>query len=290
MEELNYRPNRIAQGLRLNKTYNIAFLISDITNDFYTEIYKGIHETALTKGYLTSLSEINDSSDSLEILLNSRPDGIILGNSVSNKTLNKFKKANIPLVSIAAAGMQQYTISTLVDNYLATQEAIDYLYKMGHRKIGFLSYNDRNRDRFKGYKDGLLKYELEYNEKFIGLFKENNYHYHLGYKTMLKLLKKNNRSASLTAIIANNDLNAIGAIKAAREHGLKVPDDISFISFDDSLAAQYCYPPLTTTKILKYKQGEAVAGLLFDLIAGKDVNSIKLPTEIIIRDSVKKIN
>lgn len=290
MEELNYQPDLVARGLKMNKTYTIAFLISDITNDFFTEIYKGIHDIAVKKGYLTSLYEISNRQETLKILINRKPDGIILGTRIPVKMIDMMKDADIPLVCIAAAGLQEVEVSTIVNNYQATLEVMDYLYEKGHRRIGIITHQTNKgpgNQRLKGYKDGLAKFGINYRQNYVKFIEGNDYHYNLGYQAMQKLI---NRQTDITAIIVNNDLVAIGAMAASREGGLEIPEDLSFVSFDDTLTASFSNPPLTSVKILKYKQGRVVARMLFDLMKGKEVESVQLPTELIVRDSVRDIS
>lgn len=286
MKELSYKPNHIARGLKTNKSYNIAFLIPDITNEFYTEIYKGIYAYALEKGYIVSLYEITGNSSLYESILNLRPDGIILGADMPHEILEKLKNLSIPVARIGGIENENFKMKITIDLHQAMIDAIDYLYNIGHSDIAIITYrNDQDR-RYNGYRDGLEKCGLEFNRNKIIYIDKGENHFDQGYFAMQEFLKK---QVSITAVIGHNDLVAIGAMKSIIESGLKIPEDISIIGFDDTKTAKYMNPSLTTIKIPKFKQGQKVAELLLNYLSGNKEKTINMSTELMIRDSTKEL-
>ncbi len=284
MKELGYKPNHIARGLKTNKSYNIAFLIPDITNEFYTEIYKGIYAYALRKGYIVSLYEVTGNSSLYESILNLRPDGIILGADIPNKILGKLEGLSIPVARIGGIENEGFKIKVNINLYKAMVDAIDYLYNIGHRDIGIITYRNDQDKRYNGYRDGLEKCDLEFNHNKIIYIDKGENHFDQGYFAMREFLKK---QVSITAVIGHNDLVAIGAMRSIIESGFRIPEDISVIGFDDTKTAKYMNPSLTTIKIPKFNQGQKVAELLLNYLSGKKEETITMNTELLIRDSIK---
>lgn len=286
IEKLDYKPNHIARGLKTNRSYNIVFLIPDISNDFYTEIYKGICDYALTRGYIVSLYELNNSNSLFESILQLRPDGIILGVDISQKTIKMFKSAGIPIVAIGGIINKYIKLKISIDLYQSMVEVIDYLFKIGHRNIGFITYQNKKDERYRSFVDAFSRRSIVGTEKIIPIIKGNN-HYEQGYFAMKEFSKT---KISFTAIIAHNDLLAVGAMKSLNELGLKIPEDISLIAFDDTRTAKYTNPPLSSVRIPKYRQGEMVAELLFNYLNNKKNNVIEMKTKLILRDSIKTLS
>ena len=286
MKELGYKPNHMARGLKTNKSYNIVFLIPDITNEFYTEIYKGIYAYALEKGYIVSLYEITGNSSLYESILNLRPDGIILGADMPHEILEKLKNLSIPVARIGGIENENFKMKITIDLHQAMIAAIDYLNNIGHSDIAIITYRNDQDKRYNGYRDGLKKCGLDFNRNKIIYIDKGENHFDQGYFAMQEFFKK---QVSITAVIGHNDLVAIGAMKSIIESGLKIPEDISVIGFDDTKTAKYMSPSLTTIKIPKFNQGQKVAELLLNYLSGKKEKTTTMNTELLIRDSTKEL-
>lgn len=284
MDDLNYKPNHIARGLKTNKSYNIVFLIPDITNEFYTEIYKGIYAYALERGYIVSLYETSNKDSFYESILNTRPDGIILGTNLPSQVLIGFKKAGIPVTAIGGINNPDIKMKISINLYQAISDAVEFLYNLGHREIGMITYKNDKDERNCGYRNGIRRCDISLNKDYIIYIESGTNHFDQGYFAMKRFLK---RKMILSAVIAHNDLVAIGAMKAIMEAGLNIPNDISVLGFDDTRTAKYTNPSLTSIKIPKFEQGQRVADLLLNHLISNEEKIVEMSTELIIRDSVK---
>lgn len=286
VEELNYQPNLTAKGLKMQKSYNIAYLIPDVTNPYYTEIYRGINLMAVRYGYICTLIEASDDSWFNNVLMQ-RFDGVICAVDINTRLKEAILQMNIPVVM-----QSEYNIEcsfkrcvTLKHNLKAAmQEAFNFIYSCGHRKIGLITKRTTNAFRHSMYKDLLGEYGLKYSAERVVEYQDQNYHYISGNIAMKELLMRN---TGVTAVIAQNDLVAIGAMSAASEKGYTIPADISFLGCDDTVAAKFSNPTLTTIKLYKEKQGNKAAELLFNMIDGKSAESYEFDAELIIRQSIK---
>lgn len=285
VEELNYRPNLTAKGLKTQRSYNIAYLIPDITNPYYTEIYKGINQTVAPSGYTCSLIEAA-VVQSYENLFKQRFDGVICAIDMDEKLKAAIIDLNIPTVMQSEEcinwGLQKCVCVThnLKD---AMFQAFDYILSKGHKNIGLITQKKQGCSRLSLYMDAINKYGLEYTPETVVEYTGQPYHYLAGYSAMKELI---NKSKGISAVIAQNDLVAIGAISAASKHGYVCPDNISFLGCDDTVAAHYCVPPLTTIKLFKEKQGVKSAQLLLEMIEGKTVENYEFKAELVVRDSI----
>ncbi|MFW6265133.1 MAG: LacI family DNA-binding transcriptional regulator [Bacillota bacterium] len=293
-KELDYKPNMMAKGLKTNRTYNLAFIIPDITNSFYTQVYKGIYAYALSQGFISSLYEMRDEK-LFEAIIRLRPDGVVLGADVSVEIIKLLEDEGITVAAISGIENELIKLKTKLNLYQATIDLIKSLKVMGHKNIAMLTYFNENDERYNGYIDGLKGAGLKYDSNYLITLQDEGDHYLQGYTSMKNFLEKRgskfiaskDKGDCITAALAYNDLVAIGAMKAIMEKGFKVPADISIVGFDDSISASYSNPALSTIAIPKYQQGKIVAELLIKKINNEKVSSVEMGTEFIIRDSIK---
>ena len=284
---LKYEPNIFARNLKTNKTKTIVYLVQSLSNTYFNDIYKGISKISLKYGYVASIYKNQFKENLLEILINNKVDGIILSSPLSKKESLILKESNIPYIYLNTASTHVSEHSINIDIPKATEHIVDYLYKMGHKNIGLITdKNSMENERIMGYKRALDKHQISFCPSYIKCFKGSEYSYKEGYEVMKKFISE---GSDITAIIANNDLIAIGAMRAAYEAKIRVPDDISFVAFDDSIVSNYVIPSLTTVKLFPYQQGEIAAKMLFDLICNNPIEKVQIKTQFIIRESVKDI-
>jgi len=286
--ELQYRPNITAKALRMNRSYNIGFLVPDVTNAYYTEIFKGIHHRAAKEGFFTFLYETDSSDEGLSTLLDGRLDGIVTSVTLPRAVLDSIVGRDIPLVSLG--GNVPVPHSRIdIDMQSVTESLVQYLYSQGHRQMGLLvrpTYQGEEHPRIEGFRRALQGLGLDCLPACVEFLDGERYSYVLGYRAMRRLLE---RLPNLSAVVATNDLVAIGAMAAARHLGLPVPDAMSIVGMDDSEPAAFSHPPLTTFRLPRAEQGTLAAAALLRLMETGQCEHHSLTGELMIRESVTSI-
>ena len=292
-EELGYSPNTLAQGLVTKQTFNLGLIVSDITNPFFPEVIQGIEESANDLGYRIYLCNTNWSVEKENIYLNrlftSSVDGIIIfpaSDDVSHIINSKIK---IPIVFANHKLKDDACSYVAFNDYEAAKTAVEYLIKLGHKNIAYvggLETNVSNMERIRGYQEVMKNHSIELHPNYIvnGEFKQSS-----GYQLTKDLLIKN---AYPTAIVAGDDVMALGVIQAVEEFGLNVPNDISVIGFDDISYAALDKIQLTTINMPKYEMGKASIQLLMERIHEQSKCKTKfkiLETELILRKTCNGI-
>ena len=287
-QELGYHPNINAKGLATNKTGNIGIVINKRHRpegfyDFYGTIIVGVEEAIETQGYHLIFSSTDGGPSVPRCVEERHVDGLILmGCDISEELVLLLKNNRVPLVLVDnhVDGVD----SVAIDNIGGAYKAVECLIKLGHRKIGFIAerLSDLSfQERFEGYKLALKEYGLQYDPDLVaeGFTRPDH-----GYIAMRKLF---NKGKNPSAVFAANDSTAIGAVKAIKEEGLRVPDDIAVVGFDDGPNALHAVPPLTTVRVFKKKMAVTAAKRLMELIENPDQPPIRLrlSTELIIRGS-----
>ncbi len=293
-EKYGYVPNYLAQGLVTKKSKTIGLIVPDITNSFFAEIAKNIERRVNSKGYSIFLCNTNDNpADEIKyanLLLAKGVDSLIVCPSIESKEsfeyVNKFINANKGVIVFDRYFEGNPCSSVISDNIQGSIDAIKYLIKKGHRKIGCItgpanSYSSRL--RLDGYKSALLEEGIEINEDLI---KTGNYQFNSGYEQGLALLEKD-----ITAVFICNDLMAYGFYKAAKEKGKIIPKDISVIGFDDLLFSAMLDVPLTSVSQNVEVMLDNILKLLDEVLEGIiEVKKVVIPTNITERQSVAKLN
>lgn len=291
--DLAYSPNQLARGLRLKRTNSIGYIIPDISNPFFASIAKSVEKYARKYGYSIILCDSEENTDiekeSLQLLISRKVDGLIIspvGLEVAH--LISVKQKNVPIVLLDRYFPNLELPFVTSDNYQGAFEAVNLLIQNGHTNIACiqgLRNTSPNTDRVRGYIDAHLKNGYKVDESLIvgDSFGEEN-----GYIETKLLLKKTNIP---TAIFSISNLISLGAIRAIAEEGLKIPDDISMVSFDDQPYSRFLSTPMTTVAQQITQIGQIATKILFDQIEEKksfNPQGIFLPTKMIIRDSIKR--
>ena len=291
IKTLGYRPNILASSLRKRVTNTIGLIISNITNLFYPEVVRGVEDLLAKYNYnlilCNSDENVEKEKNYIEVLFSRRVDGLIITPSKSSETrenLDLFREKNIPVVLVdrKIEGLEEDVV--LADNIEGTYEAISYLISLGHKRIGIITGpldTTTGCERLEGYLKALEDKGIKKDDNLIyeGDFKEEG-----GYKGVEALL---NISNPPTAIFTSNNLMALGALKKITELGLKIPQDLSLVSFDDMDWFPYFSPPLTAVYQPAYELGETAVKLLFERLkrGRKKRKEVRLPTKLIIRES-----
>ncbi|MEJ5283937.1 MAG: LacI family DNA-binding transcriptional regulator [Brevinematia bacterium] len=296
VKELNYYPNSVGRALHGSKLKTIGVVSPLVTagivleNPFYYELMMGIEDVCTEKGYdvMISTRKRLKHSDYLKNYYERKVDGlIIIAPDISTIDFNSIEKDNIPVILVGERTTHNINYVD-ADNENGGFLAVEYLYKKGHRKIAILTGNQTMRnsiDRLNGFLKAIKHYKLDLKEEWI---LNGNFTYQGGMECA-KMLSKQKEIP--TAVFCSNDLSALGFLNEIKRYGIKVPEDISIIGFDNIYASQYSTPPLTTIRQPIIEMGKAAAELLLTKIHNKDMISQGriFPVNIIERDSVKKI-
>lgn len=292
IKELNFQPTGTARMLKSGRTNSIALLIPQISKPFYSMIIEGVESAASKNGYDLIFCRTHRDPKIEEKFLNmlgeKRVDGVILVSiEINDKALDIVEKNKYPVVLLERHVSGSNIPSISIDNQSGAFKAVKYLIELGHRDIVFINGPTTTVPgmmRLKGYIEALSKYNLPFNKD---LYREGEFDISNGYKGIIEILKKH----KATAVFAGSDSIAMGVINGLRDMGLRVPEDISVIGFDDVYLASMLNPPLTTIRQPAFEMGHRAVGVLIDMINGRNRKNIVeiLETELIIRKSCKSI-
>ncbi|MDY2879912.1 MAG: LacI family DNA-binding transcriptional regulator [Candidatus Borkfalkiaceae bacterium] len=288
VKQLNYKPDRIAQTLAGNRTNTIAFLTSDITNTYQLDVIKGLQAEALKYNYIIYIFDIfGDVGNYIEHLISRRVDGVFISATtdiLSDELLCVLRDANIKVLSDMSRNTFLEGVSYVVaDRVSGIDGAVEYLKGLGHRKIGFLSGFDENwvyDDRVSAFKQAMKKYFGD--DDPVVVYGNRATTTKVGKALMREMIAKH---PEVTAVLTTNDMMAIGAIEAAHDAGLSVPQDVSVIGFDNLDRSATCEPPLTTIDQNGKRFGKKLFGILKDEIENGAVGNYILPVKLIVRES-----
>jgi DNA-binding LacI/PurR family transcriptional regulator len=295
-ESLSYIPDASAQALASRRTKAIGLVMTRsphhiATDAFLPQIIGGLMEVVKERKLrllFESVEVEHQDRAYLELARAKHIDGmILLTPRIDDAGLKKLAEVELPTVLMGELrGTNLYSVD--VDNRLAAKNAVEYLIKLGHTHIACITNAPKNfsssSDRMLGYQDALLAAGLSFDERLI---RYGDFDPQSGYWQMKSLLA----GRLFTAVFVASDNVAIGANAALREAGLRAPEDISMIGFDDIPWSQYADPPLTTIRLPAQELARMACLLLIDLLQGKEPPTRRqlLSTELIIRKSCRSI-
>jgi LacI family transcriptional regulator len=293
-QELQYTPNFNAKSLVLDRSYNIGLFFSTLRSGtsagFFYETVRGVNN-AIQDRYNLIVKGIDDYKDYHRITRKQFDGIIVMSQSADdNAFIAEASRNNIPLIVLNRSIEEIPVACILADDRMGAYKIVEFLIDAGHRSIAIVEGQPGFRStqlRKEGYLEALRKRGIQPDSK---LQLQGRYDMDSGYAAMLNLLKLAD-SERPTAVFCSNDDMAVGALKAAAESGVRVPEDISVVGFDDNLFARYANPALTTVKRPIERISEEGAARLLSVIETKAVfkESVFLHTELVIRDSVKNI-
>ncbi|MHB0897062.1 MAG: LacI family DNA-binding transcriptional regulator [Spirochaetales bacterium] len=291
IEQLGYKKNVIAAGLRTQKTYMVLVMVPDIANHFWSEIARAIQDRLEPEGYSVVIgsTDWSETRETLyyELARSARFDGLILNSVTDNIDLIKGIGVPVVLIGERAAAQDIDTVGT--DTVQATRLALGFLYDTGHRRIA-IGTSDHGSERYlslrgKAYKDFLSEKGLAYDPDLVfsvNLDEEG------GRELARRFLALPDWRKRTDSLFCGNDALAIAAMGEFRKYGIIPGIDVSVIGMDDVPAAAQTYPPLTTVRKPRGLIGAAAAELLLKKMGSPDrsVEKHLFPGELIIRDSV----
>lgn len=288
-EELNYHPNVLAQALVRRRSYLIGLVYENPSPSYVVELQMGVLERLRGERYrlvVIPIRSVRDNARELVAMVRSAAlDGVVLAPPASDHPgiLQELDDAGIRVARIAPKRMVDAAPSTLVDDVAAAREVARHLIEIGHREIAIIkgdASHPSSEARLLGYTQAFheagVPMQLDLIEQ--GMFTRDS-----GYEAARRLL---DRASRPTAILAMNDDMAVGALLAAREAGLSVPEDVSIAGYDDSEVSRIAWPRLTTIRQPVYEMAVTAASMLIAQLDGQPVpETLEHPHTLLVRES-----
>lgn len=308
-ESLSYKADPVARNLKKKETMTIGVLTAEITGLFYPYIIESIYKVANEKKYQTIICDsqggnygeagaLDREFEKFQHLIRNRVDGIIFVSVVSKEReqryLEKLKELassekKIPIVSLERNFTSWGIDSVYFNGTRGAEVAVQHLIDCGCKNIAHITgpyFMSIVEERIEGYKNKLKEYGIPFQKELI---EDGNYTHISGYKAMKKLFEKNKQ---IDGVFCGNDQMAIGAIKALQELGIRIPEDIKLIGYDDVFVSSIVQPSLSTIHVPRRAAGLEVANVLFERIEKKGQIAFpikkEIPTRLVIRQSTVK--
>jgi LacI family repressor for deo operon, udp, cdd, tsx, nupC, and nupG len=290
VRHLGYAPNNAAKTLRTLRTQKILVTVPDISNPFFSQVIRGVEEAAHAAGYAVLLGDTRHELAREEqygrMLQRKEADGLIfLGHRLPD-SLSRMVTAlgpRTPIVNGCEYSADLRVSSAHIDNALAASEAMDHLYGLGHSRVGVISgplASPLSRDRLAGARAAAERHGHAATLTAV----TGDFSIESGLRQTLALLEAD---PAPTAVFCFSDEMAMGALEAFRRRGLKCPDDVSLIGFDDIRYSEHLDPPLTTVSQPMDDIGHEVVRLLLDVLSGRagTVRHVTLAHRLVLRES-----
>lgn len=297
IKELNYVPNAVARGLRVRESKAISLIVSDITNPFYPDLAKACEDVAQSLGYTVNMINTNDVSSRVELaasqLLEGKIDGLILTVALERDrpVIERLLEGDYPVV-LAHRGLDHLKADIVVsDNFDGAVQATNHLIRLGHKRISLMTGVEGSSvtaARLNGYLHSMKLAGLAVMPEWLPSGGARYAKSYEATKTLLQL-PANQRP---TAVINISDIGALGVIDAAMDSGLRIPDDLGVVGFDDLFISAIRRVQLTTVKIPRYELGQRATELLLQRIGRTrdEPREIVLPVELIVRQTCGAAN
>lgn len=292
-DELDYRPNLAARALSKGRTYVLGLLIPYDPDQLFADphlldIIRGVEAAANDRDYnilLSTAHRPNDPTSAYSRVLRSNyVDGMIVIEGTNMATIAEQlsqQQTSWVISGYPVAGINAHCVHA--DDPAIMAEVAEHLLALGHRRIGVINSEPRPGsfdERLRGFQAALHRHRQSLDPALL-VFGDMSIE--SGQRAAAQLLAQPNPP---TAICALNDRMALGALQYAQEHGLRVPDDLSIVGFDDINAAALSHPPLTTVRLPSYREGQEAVQLLFRLMEGEAApRAVVVPTDVIVRGS-----
>lgn len=287
--ETGYRASAVARGLVTNRTRTIGLVVTTIADPFASEVVSGIEQAANDHDYSVFLADSNADPERekkvVQEFAERRVDGIVVTSSrVGALYLPLLSEMQVPIVLVNNQHPGAFVHSVMIGNKEGARQAAQHLIDLGHRRIGYLGDqygNQSDTERFAGYQEAIRDF---FRPELVvhGDGKPDE-----AVIAMEKLLEL---AEPPTAVCCYNDMSALGAMQAIRSRGLRIPEDISVVGFDDLFIAAYTQPPLTTVRQPMRKMGLLAMESLFRLMSGEETEiRIMVEAELVVRGSTGRV-
>jgi DNA-binding LacI/PurR family transcriptional regulator len=284
-KKFDYRPSFYARSLRRKQSFSVGVLVPELSDGYSVLVMDGIEEVLVEEGYFYLTASHRRKADLIEeyprLLMDRSVEGFIAIDTALQHSLP------LPVVAVAGHKKIEGVTSITLDHKRAAELALNHLYQLGHRQIAFMrgqTFSSDSGDRWNSFMACARKLGIEVHPELTVQLEVNVSSPELGYPVVQKLLSHNRL---FTALVSFNDVAAIGAIRAFRDHGLRVPEDVSVVGFDDIQGAAYHNPSLTTIRQPLQVMGTNAARILLQRIQGKKDHPehVAIVPELIIRES-----
>lgn len=282
----HYRPNYFARSLRRSRSMSIGVIAPDLSEGYFTLVMRGVEEALLRSHYFYFTANHYWDPELMQqyprLLMERAVDGFLLLNTPATV------RTPLPVVSISAHSNSSGVSDIVLDHGKAAELALTHLHQLGHRRIAFMKGPEIIPDtehRWNSILETARSLKIEVKPELCLQLGADSFSPEVGYVPMTGLLE---RQRDFTAIFCFNDIAAIGVIRAIHDAGLRVPEDISVIGFDDIVSASYQKPSLTTVRQPLREMGNKGAQMLLDAIAnpeGKTPETTVMEPELIVRES-----
>ena len=287
-EEMGYKPNLVARSLQSNRTHLVGVIVDRMQSPFAAATVQGIQDGLRNAGYSISIAYSNRDTDLAVEAINSfyshQVDGMIILNSwlhTYNDPILALQDRPFVFVNRVFGSCAQNCVGP--GDRFGAQLATQHLVNLGHKRIAYINGMEEwveAQERLSGYKEVLLKHGLPVDKALI---RHGDWGEESGYRAGRDLLSLDQPP---TAIFAANDIMALGVIYAAQEAGVKIPEDLALVGYDDRDFAAWIKPALTTVRMPSYEMGRAAARLLMEQFSGEELeDATQVPGELIIRES-----
>ena len=288
-KELNYRPNFFARTLRTQQTFTIGLIAEEIGDAYGSQVISGIEQYLTEKNYLfltvVHRHDRKQLQTYLQMLVERGVEGIITVDT------DMLEEAALPTVAVAGHRVVGGVTNIVLDHKRAVQLALEHLKNLGHQEIAFLkgqTFSSDSEERWKAITEVAEELNITIRPELVVRIESAASTPEVGFPVTNELLATKQH---FTALFAYNDISAIGAIWALKAAGLRVPEDVSVVGFDDIPVAQFANPALTTVRQPLVRMGEIAAQTLVHQIEGKEeyVPAIAIEPEFVVRDSTARV-
>ena len=289
--ELNYRPNFMARSLRAQRSFTIGVIVPEISEGYATLVLSGIEDHLLEEGYFYFVVSHRHRADLIEeyprLLQQRAVEGLIAVDTACHGGVS------IPVVAVSGHRAVPGVTNIVLNHLRATQLAIEHLTELGHQKIAFIKGQEFSSDtelRWQAVRVAAKKLNLEINDRLVGQLQGESSSPELGYEVTRKLLAT---GEAFTGLFAFNDVSAIGAIRALREAGRRVPEDVSVVGFDDIQSAAFQNPALTTVRQPLREMGMIAAQIVLSRVNASAKatypKTVTVEPELMVRESTARV-
>lgn len=292
--ELNYQPNLIAKSLKSGRTNTIGLIVADISNPFFSTIARIIEDEARKLGYVVIFGSSDESAEKsqslIDVFLNRQVDGFIIAPAAdTEKQIKTLQKDTIPVVLIDRYFPKLETDIVHIDNFRAAYEAVDLLIRNGRRKIGMITYDTSLRhmqERVNGYREALRSNGIRFRQEWLLRASYQD----LAKEVAAKTKKLLHPSPKVDAFFFGTNSLAVEALRTINRSGVKVPDEIALIAFDESDAFDFFYSPVTYVSQSLADIGKGAVKLITERIKDrkKECSAILVQAKLVQRQSSGK--
>lgn len=293
IEELNYRPNAMARSVAVSRSMMIGVVVPDVSNFFYPKIIRGISDYLEKKDYsvIVCNSDYDPEKEAKHLMafVDRRVDGVILCSGYSNKAfLEQYRKYNVPLVLLGRTFDSSVSDASITgDNVKGAKKAASYLIRGGNKRIVYVEGKTEisgSKQRLAGYKEALEEHGIPFDEE---LLLSGDYSIEFGRQAAESLLE---RKVNFDAVMTGSDLIAIGLVSGFLDAGIRIPEDIEVMGFDNIELAEVFRPALSTVSKPHYKMAQYLAEQMIKIIEGEEAEMTHMVVEPVLklRQTTKK--